>query len=116
MSKWNSNSIEDKRAASVSNIGLIIAAAASLALLALAAYKIPLFNHELHGTIIGISEVHDHNETGSKLIAAVQLDTGAQVLVSMPDDFLKSDSVNVMVNEGRTLFGRKSYSIIAYNN
>ena len=108
----NSTPAPDRRAVSNSRKGLLIAIAASLVLFALAAYRVPLFNAELDGVIVGVSEVH--NETGSKLIAAVQLETGAQILVPIPRDFLKQESVNVRVNEGRSLFGSKSYSIVAY--
>ena len=100
----------EKHEALVRRIGLLIAAAALLVLFALAAYRLPLFHEEVHGTIIGISEVH--NETGSELIAAVQLDTGAQVLVSMPRSLLNSESNNVRIDESRTLSGRRSYRII----
>ena len=100
----------DRKEASVRRTGLIIALVAWLVLIVLAAYRLPLFHNELDGVIVGVSEVHD--ETGSELIAAVQLDSGDQVLVAMPRELLKSGSNNVAINEGRTLFGRKSYSII----
>ena len=103
----------DRNEARVRRTGLLIAAAAALALCALAAYRVPLFHNELDGTIVGISEVHD--ETGSELIAAVQLDTGDQVLVSMQRDLLKSESTRVRINEGRTLLGHRSYRIVTYN-
>jgi hypothetical protein len=106
----NNHSIITRFAASPRRKGLFIIIAASLVLFILAIYKIPLFHNELHGTITGISEVYD--ETGSKLIANVQLNNGDHVLASMPKELLKSKSVDVMVNEGRTLFGRKSYTII----
>ena len=99
--------------ASVRRVGLLISIVASLLLFALAAYRVPLFHNEINGIIVGISEVH--NEAGSELIAAVQLDTGDQVLVSMPGDLLNSKSNNVRVDEGRTLLGSKSYRIITYN-
>ena len=73
----------------------------------------PLFHNELQGEIVGISEVH--NETGSELIAVVQLDTGVQVIVSMPRALLKSVTNSVKIKEGRTLSGRKSYRIITHN-
>jgi hypothetical protein len=107
------NLIVDRHETSVRRIGLLISIVASLLLFALAAYRVPLFHNELNGIIVGISEIH--NEAGSELIAAVQLDTGDQVLVSMPGDLLKSESNNVRVNEGRTLLGHKSYRIIAYD-
>lgn len=103
----------DRHEASVRRIGLLIAIVASLVLSAMAAYRVPLFQNELHGVIVGISEVH--NETASELIAAVQLDTGDQILVPMPRELLKSESNNVKINEGRTLFGHKSYRIIKNN-
>ena len=103
----------DRREALVRRTGLLIAIAAALVLTALAAYKVPLFHNELEGTITGISEVHD--EMGSELIAAVQLDNGEQILVSMQRDLLKSESIKVRINEGRTLLGRKSYRIITHD-
>ena len=103
----------DMHEALVRRIGLSIAIVALLVLFALAAYRVPLFHKELHGIIVGISEVH--NAAGSELIAAVELDTGVHVLVSMPRGFLNSESSNVKINEGRTLFGRKSYRLITYN-
>jgi hypothetical protein len=109
----NDNLPVDRHEARVRRAGLFIAAAAALALSALTAYRVPLFHSELDGTIVGISEVHD--ETGSELMAAVQLDTGDQVLVSMQRDLLKSESTRVRINEGRTLFGRRSYRIVADN-
>ena len=106
----SNNPTLDGHEASVRRKGLFIAILASLVLLALAAYRIPLFHNELDGIIVGISEVH--NKTGSELIAAVQLDNGAQVLVAMPEGLLKSQSNNVKVDESRTLFGQRSYRII----
>ena len=107
----NNKSLMERRAASVGRKGLLIAIAASLVLIAFAAYKMPLFNTELQGTVVGVSQVHDRAETGPKLIAAVQLDTGARILVSMPEDFLMTESTSVTVNEERSLLGRRSYSI-----
>ena len=109
----NNKSIIDRLAASNRRKGLFIVIAASLVLLILAAYKVPLFHNEINGTIIGVSEFH--NETGSKLIAYVLLDNGAQVLASMPGDLLIRQDIRAKVNEERSLFGRKSYRIIAYN-
>ena len=106
----NNNPTIDRREASVRRKGLLIAILASLVLLALAAYRIPLFHNELDGTIVGISEVH--NKTGSELIAAVQLDNGTKVLIAMPEGLLKSQSNNVKVDESRTLFGHRSYRIV----
>lgn len=109
----NNKSIIDRHALSDRSKGLFIAIAALLVLFVLAVYKVPLFHNEHQGIIIGISEVH--NKTGSKLIATVQLDTGAQVLASMPGELLIRKGIKARVNEGRSLFGRKSYRIIAYN-
>ena len=108
----NNDSITDTHAASDRRKGLFIAIAAAMVLLALAAYRMPLFHDELDGVIMGVSEVYD--ETGSKLVAVVQLETGVQVLVSMHSGFLIQKNVNVRVNEARSLFGRKSYRIVAY--
>jgi hypothetical protein len=109
----NNKSKTDKRAASNRNKGLYIAIAALLVLSILAAYKLPLFHNEFNGSIIGVSEFRD--ETGSKLIAEVQLDTGARVMASMPADLVIRQDISVRINEERTLFGRRSYSVIAYN-
>jgi len=103
----------NRHAASNRSKGLYIAIAGSIVLFLLAAYKVPLFHNEVNGTIIGVSAFH--NEAGSKLIAAVQLDTGAQVLASMPSGLLIRQDIRAKVSEGRALFGRKSYRIIAYN-
>jgi len=100
------------RTVSEGHKGLAIAIAASLVLVVLAAYRVPLFHDEIHGVIMGISEVH--NESGSNLIAAVQLETGTQIFVPLPRDFLMQESINVRLSEGRSLFGRKTYKIIAY--
>lgn len=107
----SSKSVMERHAASVGRKGLVIAIAASLVLIAFAAYKVPVFKNELQGTVVGVSLVLNRKEAGPKLIAAVQLDTGAQILVSMPDDFLMSESTSVTVNEERSLLGRRSYSI-----
>jgi len=106
-------SLIDRHAASNRRKGLYIAIAASLALIILAAYKVPVFHNEFNGFIIGVSEFH--NEAGSKLIAAVQLDTGAQVMASMPSNLPIRQDITARVNEDRSLFGRKSYRIISYN-
>jgi len=109
----NNKSITDRHAASNRSKGFYIAIAGSLVLFILAAYRLPLFHNEVNGTIIGVSAFH--NETGSKLIAAVQLDTGAKVLASMPGDLLIRQDISARITEERTLFGRKTYIIIAYN-
>ena len=95
------------------NKGLLIAIAASLVLILLAVYNVPLIHNELYGEIIGVSEVH--NETGSRLIAAVHLDTGEQVLASIPRDLQIRTGVKAKVMEGRSIFGLKSYKVITYN-
>ena len=95
------------------NRGVLIALAASLVLILLAAYKIPIIHSEFYGYIKGVSEVHD--ETGSKLIAAVHLDTEGQVLASMPNDLQIRTDVKVKVMEGRSILGRKSYRVISYS-
>ncbi|MGB5520874.1 MAG: hypothetical protein WBO73_20815 [Gammaproteobacteria bacterium] len=109
----NDNATNDTHAASNRRKGLFIAIAASLVLFALAAYRVPLFHDEHTGVIVGITAMHD--ETGAKSMAVVQLETGAQVFVAMPGDFLVDENINVRVNEGRSLFGRKSHRIIANN-
>ena len=86
----NDNSKIDRHTASVRRTGLLIALAAFLVLLVLAAYRLPLFHKEFYGTIVGVSETH--NEAGSELVAAVQLETGDQVLVYLPRELLKSKS------------------------
>jgi hypothetical protein len=95
------------------NKGLVIAIAASLVLILLAAYKIPLIHNELHGIITGVSEVH--NETGVTFIATVHLDTGVQVLAYMPRDMQIHGGTKATIMERRSLFGRKSYSIVSSN-
>ena len=95
------------------NKGLVIAIAATLVLILLAAYKVPLIHHELHGTITGVSEAH--NQTGVILIATVHLDTGVQVLASMPRDLQIRTGVKATIMESRSIFGRKSYNIVTYN-
>lgn len=102
----------NRREATTRRTGLMIAIAALLVLLVLAAYRVPLFHNELDGVVVGISEAHD--EAGSELVAAVQLDAGDQVLVSMPAESLKSKSNNVRIMEMSTLSGHKSYRIITH--
>ena len=106
----NNNSIITRFTASSRRKGLILIIAASLVLLVLALYKVPLFHNEHHGIVTGISEVHA--AAGSQFIASVQLATGERVIASMPEGLLKSESIDVMVDEGRSLFGHKSYRII----
>jgi len=109
----NNKAIINKHAKGDRNKGLLIAIAASLVLILLATYNVPLIQNELYGNIIGVSEVH--NETGSKLIATVHLDTGDQVLASMPRDLQIRTGVKAKVMEGRSIFGQKSYKVITYN-
>jgi hypothetical protein len=106
----NKTSIPDKREAWVRRTGLLIAIVASILLFVLVAYRMPFFHDELHGTIVGISEVH--RESGSELVAAVQLDTETQILVPMPGELLNSQSNHVKIIERRTLSGRKSYEMM----
>ena len=103
----------NKRTVSDGRKGLMIAIAAALVLIALAAYRVPLFHEELRGVIMGVSEVY--GETGSNLVAIVELETGDQVFVAIPGGFLGQGTLDVSVSEGRSLFGRKSYRIIADN-
>lgn len=95
-----------------SNKGLIIAITASLVLIILAAYRIPFIDNELDGTIIGVSG--SHTGEGTEFIAIVQLDTGSQVIASIPGDLKIRTDAKAKIMERRTLFGRKSFSVIAY--
>ena len=105
----NNEFTKNRQEAAIRRAGLMIAAAALLVLLVLAAYRVPLFHNELEGVIVGISEAHD--ETGSELVATVQLGTGDQVLVAMPAESLNSESNNVRIVEMSTLSGHKSYKM-----
>jgi len=109
----NNKVIIKRHAKSDRTKGLLIAIAASLVLIILATYKVPVIRNELHGIIIGVSGVHD--EAGAELIATVHLDTGEQVLASMPRDLQIRTGAKAKVMEGRSLFGRKSYNIVTYN-
>jgi hypothetical protein len=109
----NNKAIIDRHAKGDRNKGLLIAISASLVLILLATYNIPLMLKELYGNIIGVSEVH--NETGSRLIATVHFDTGDQVLASMPRGFQIRTGAKAKVMEGCSMFGRKSYKVITYN-
>lgn len=104
----------DSRATANRNKGLIIAIAASLVLVILAVYRIPFIHNELDGTIIGLSG--SHTGQGSEFIAIVQLDSGGQVIASMPGDLQIRTDVKATIMESSTLFGRKSYTVIAYND
>jgi hypothetical protein len=102
----------DNRAAANRNKGLIIAIAASLVLIILAAYRVPFIHNELDGTIIGVSG--SHTGKGTEFIAIVHLDTGSQVMASMPGDLQIRTDAKVKIIEMRTVFGRKSYTVTAY--
>lgn len=109
----NNKAIINRRAKAGRKKGLLIAIAASLVLIILAVYKVPLFQNELHGMIVGVSEVH--NETGARLIATVHLDNGDQVLASIPLDLQIRKDGKARVMEGISIFGSKSYKIVTYN-
>ena len=109
----NNKTIENRRAKATRNKGLFISMAAIFALIILATYKTPLFQNEISGEIMGFSEVH--NKTGLTLIATVRLDNGTQVLASMSPDLQKRNDTKAMLIEGITIFGRKTYRILAYN-
>ena len=100
----------NRQQATTRRAGIMIALVALLVLLVLAAYRVPLFHNELAGVIVGISEAHD--EAGSELMAAVQLDAGDQVLVAMPAESLNVESNNVRIMEMSTLSGHKSFRMI----
>lgn len=106
------NNKTDNRASADSNKGLIIAIAASLVLIILATYRIPFIDNELDGTIIGVSG--SHTGRGTEFIAIVHLDTGSQVMASMPDELQIRTDAKATIIESRTLFGRKSYTVSAY--
>lgn len=95
------------------NKGLFISVAAIFALIILTTYKIPLFKKELNGNVMGFSEIHNKKEL--KLIATVRLDNGAQVLATMSPDLQKRYDTKVMLIEGITMFGRKTYKVLSYN-
>ena len=105
------NSADGMHAVANRRRGLFMAIAALLVLIALAAYRVPIFNKELPGVIVGVAAMHD--ESGKKSMAIVELETGSQVRVAMPSGLLLNQATDVKVNEGRTLLGRKSYRIIA---
>ena len=92
--------------------GLIIAIAASFVLIILAAYRIPFIHNELDGTIIGVSGTHTGKNT--EFIAIVHLDTGSQVMASMPGDLQVRTDAKAKIIEMRTVFGRKTYTVTAY--
>ena len=78
----------------------------------LAVYKIPFINNELDGTIIGVSGSHTGKST--EFIAIVDLNSGSQVMASMPGDLQIRSDAKATIIESRTLFGRKSYTVTAY--
>ena len=102
----------NNRATSDRNKGLIIAIAASLVLIILAAYRIPLIHNELDGTIIGVSG--SHTGEGTEFIAIVNLDTGSQVMAYIPGDLQIRTDAKAKIIEMRTVFGRKSYTVTEY--
>ena len=104
---------KDKRSTANRNKGLLISVAAIIVLMVLTTYKTPLFENELNGKILGFTEVHNKKEL--KLIATVRLDNGAQVLASMPPDLLKRNDTKATLIEGITMFGRKTYKFLSYN-
>ena len=95
------------------NKGLFISVAAIFVLIILTTYKTPLFHNELNGKIMGFSEIH--NKTELKLMATVRLDNGYQVLASMPLDLQKRNDAKATLIEGITMFGRKTYKFLSYN-
>ena len=109
----NNKAIKNRKAKENRNKGVFISVAAIFVLIILTTYKTPLFQKELNGKIMGFSEVH--NKTELKLIATVRLDNGAQVLASMPPDLLKRYDTKATLIEGITMFGRKTYKFLSYN-
>ena len=109
----NNKSIKNRRAKANRNKGLFISVTAIFALIILTTYKTPLFQKELNGKIMGFSEIH--NKTELKLIATVRLDNGTQILASMPPDLLKRYDTKATLIEGITIFGRKTYKLLSYN-
>lgn len=109
----NNKTIKNRRRKATRNKGLFISVAAIFVLIILTTYKTPLFQKELNGKIMGFSEIH--NKTELKLIATVRLDNGAHVLASMPPDLLKRNDTKATLIEGITMFGRKTYKFLSYN-
>ena len=93
--------------------GIFIIMTAIFVLIILTTYKTPLFQNELNGKIMGFTEIQ--NKTELKLIATVRLDSGAQVLASMPPGLLKRNDTKATLMEGITIFGRKTYKLLSYN-
>ena len=106
------NNKTDNRTSADSNKGLLIAVGAALVLIILAAYRIPFIHNELNGTIIGVSG--SHTGKGTEFTAIVNLDTGSQVIASMPGDLQIRTDAKAKIIEMRTVFGRKSYRVTAY--
>ena len=102
----------DRRAVANRNKGLLISVVAIIVLIILMTYKTPLFENELNGKILGYTEVH--NKTELKIIANVRLDNGTQVLATMSPDLQKHYDTKVMLIEGITMFGRKTYKVVSY--
>ena len=109
----NNKTIKHRKIKANRNKGLFIVVAAIFALIILTTYKTPLFQKELNGKIMGFSEIH--NKTELKLIAIVRLNNGAQVLATMPPELQKRYDTKAMLIEGVTIFGRKTYKILSYN-
>lgn len=79
----------------------------------LATYKEPLFQNEINGKVMRFSEVH--NKAELKFIATVRLDNGVHVLASMPPELLRRSDTKATLIEGVTMFGRKTYMLLQYN-
>ena len=109
----NNKTIKNRRTKANRNKGLFISLSAIFVLIILTTYKTPLFQNELNGKIMGFSEIHEN--TGLKLIVTVRLDNGTQVLASMPPDMLKRNDTNATLIEEITIFGRKTYKLLSYN-
>ena len=109
----NNKTIKHRKIKANRNKGLFIVVAAIFALIILTTYKTPLFQKELNGKIMGFTEIQ--NKTELKLIATVRLDNGAQVLASMPPGLLKRNDTKATLMEGITIFGRKTYKLLSYN-
>ena len=109
----NNKTIKNRRTKATRNKGLFISVAAIFVLIILTTYKTPLFQKELNGKIMWFSEIH--NKTELKLIATVRLDNGTQILASMPPDLLKRYDTKATLIEGITIFGRKTYKFLRYN-
>ena len=107
--KYNKN----KGSTANRNKGLLISVAAIIVLIILTTYKTPIFENELNGNILGFTEVH--NKTELKIIATVRLDNGARVIATMSPELQKRYDTKAMLIEGVTMFGRKTYKVLSYN-